>query len=142
MLFHMLGYALDCFALYSGSHPFRLITRRLVRHLIYVAVRTGQVTAAVYLQDELLKGNRLVSALPDGRYAGVRQRPGSRMPGHANQPARSRGSVCCPRQACTSNTSARWVTNAVWSGEADRRCRASPRPIHASGTGSAESAIR
>jgi hypothetical protein len=113
MMLDMFCYALDGFSGYSGRHPPRQIPPGLVSHLVYVAIRAGQVAAAMDLQDELLEGNGFVSALPHTRYAGIQQRPGSLMPCHASQLARSSGSTCCPRRVCTSNMSAIRVANAA-----------------------------
>ena len=89
------------------------MTPRLIRHFVDVAVRTRQIATTVDLQDELPEGNRLVASPPHFPYVEVEQRPRSRMRRHANQLAKSSGSVRTPRQACTSNIVTRETANAA-----------------------------
>ena len=123
------------------AHALRQATPPLIRHFVHIAVRTGQITATMDLQDKLPIWDRFEAGRPNLCYVEVEQRPGSGMPRHMNQPARSSGSLRPPRHACTSNMSGRWVANAIWRGDDGSWCSASVRPIQASGCGSAAPAI-
>jgi hypothetical protein len=109
----MLGNALDGLAGHRRAHPLGQLSPGLVGHFVDVAVRAGQIAAALDLQDELPEGDGLMARGPGQHHIEVEERPLGRVRGaarrcHPNQAAKSSGSAAIPwpaRQACTSKSS-------------------------------------